>query len=366
MRPTRMEINLSNLTYNIRQIKSKLDNGAQIMAVIKASAYGAGADRLMDTLKKEGISNFAVAIPEEGRKLRQVENNINILILNQPSIDEIDTIIENNLTCGVCLLEFVKELDKYAKKYDKIMKVHLEIDTGAGRNGILPKDVPGFLNELRKLGNIYLEGVFTHFSCADSDECYTRMQLEKFDEVINYIKDQGIKIDIIHCASSGAILNFPEAHYNMVRPGILLYGYYPNKNQREKIDIKPINKLISKVNFLKSVPKNSGISYDKTFITGRDSIIAVVPIGYADGYKRMFSNRADVLIKGMRAKVVGKVCMDMIMVDVTDIPNVKVGDDVYLFDNEIITVDELADIAQTISYEIISTVSDRVPRVYVN
>jgi len=366
MRPTRLEINLSNLKYNIKEIKNIISSNVEIIAVLKASAYGNGAEILLNTLKKEGINNFAVAIPEEGEKLRKLDDNINIIILNQPNICEIDTIINNNLSCGACELEFLEVLNKKSIESNKVSKIHIEVDTGEGRNGVLPDKLPEFLDRVLELKNIEIEGVFTHLTCADSDKEYTYTQIDKFNKAIEYIKNKGVEIKYIHAANSSGVLGYKEAHFNAVRPGIMLYGYYPDSKYAKNVTLKPVEKLVSKINYIKMMPIGSGISYDKTFIAERETKIAVVPIGYADGYKRAFSNKAEVLINGKRAKVIGKVCMDMIMIDITDLENVNINDDVYLFDNEEITVEELAKIADTINYEIISTISFRVDRIYIN
>lgn len=366
MRPTRLEINLSNLKYNIKEVQNIIGNDVDIIAVLKASAYGNGAEILLNTFKNEGINNFAVAIPEEGEKLRKLDKNINIIILNQPNICEIDTIVDNDLSCGVCEIEFLKELNKRARKFEKVSKVHLEVDTGEGRNGVLPDKLPEFLDRILELKSIEIEGVFTHLTCADSDSEYTYAQIDKFNKAIEYIKSRGVNIKFIHAANSSGVLGYKEAHFNAIRPGIMLYGYYPDNKYSKNIILKPVEKLISKINYIKTMPIGSGISYDKTFIAQRETKIAVAPIGYADGYKRAFSNKAEVLINGKRAKVIGKVCMDMIMIDITDLENVNINDDVYLFDNQEITVEELAKIADTINYEIISTISFRVDRIYIN
>lgn len=366
MRPTRLEINLSNLKHNIKAVKSIVSNNVEIIAVLKASAYGNGAETLLNTLKSEGINNFAVAIPEEGEKLRKLDDKINIIILNQPNVSDVNTIIKNDLTCGVCELEFLEELNKKSVQNKKISKIHIEIDTGEGRNGVLPDKLSEFLDKVLELKNIKIEGIFTHLTCADSDKDYTYNQIEKFNKGIKCVQNKGIDIKFIHAANSSGVLGYKEAHFNAVRPGIMLYGYYPDSKYSSMIKLKPVEKLISKINYIKTMPIGSGVSYDKTFIAKRETKVAVVPIGYADGYKRAFSNKAEVLINGKRAKVIGKVCMDMIMVDVTDLENVNINDAVYLFDNEEITVEELAKIADTINYEIISTISFRVDRVYVN
>ena len=287
-------------------------------------------------------------------------------IKNANSTGEIDTIIDNDLTCGACEIEFLEELNRKSVQNNKISKIHIEVDTGEGRNGVLPNKLPEFLDQVISLKNIQIEGVFTHLTCADSDKEYTYVQIDKFNKAINYIKSKGVEIKFIHAANSSGVLGYKESHFNAVRPGIMLYGYYPDNKYSRNVTLRPVEKLVSKINYIKVMPIGSGISYDKTFIAERETKIGVVPIGYADGYKRAFSNKAEVLINGKRSKVIGKVCMDMIMVDITDLENVNINDDVYLFDNEEITVEELAKIADTINYEIISTISFRVDRVYIN
>lgn len=364
MKISKLQIDLNALKFNINQIKNRLSAKTEIIAMLKADAYGNGANKLIDTLIANGINYIAVANALEGENIREYNKEINIVVLNQPTFEQIEYIIKNNLICGVSGEEFVRELNKCAESNNVISKVHLEIDTGAGRNGILPSQLDDILNLFNEEKNVELEGVYTHFTCADSDDEFTLSQIEMFESVIEKVRSYGIN-PIVHCANSATIINYPQAHYDMVRPGILLYGYYPDESVKGGIEVKPVEKWISEISYLKKVPKGSAISYNKTFITDRESIIAVIPVGYADGYKRSFSNKADVLVKGKRARVVGRVCMDMIMVDVTDIEDVKVGDEVCLFDNKEITVDELAKIANTINYEIIVGIGKRVEREYI-
>jgi len=364
MKTSILQIDLSALEYNIKQIKNKLSIKTQILAMIKSDAYGSGAEKLINTLIKNEINYIGVANAIEGENIRKCNNNINIVVLNQPTVDQIDYIVRNNLICGVSSIKFLNELNNSARENNLTIRVHLEVDTGAGRNGILPDEIELFMNSFNRLSNLKLEGIYTHFTCADSDDEFTLNQIQKIENVVKIIEEYGIK-PIVHCANSATIVNYPQAHFDMVRPGILLYGYYPDKSVKGSIELKPVEKWISEISFIKKVPANTPISYNKTFITKRESLIAVIPVGYADGYKRAFSNRAEVLINGKRAKVVGNVCMDMFMVDVTDIGGVNIGDKVYLFDNEEITVDELATIANTINYEIMVGIGKRVEREYV-
>ena len=365
MKISQLEIDLEAFKFNIKQIKRKLSNKTQIIAMIKADAYGNGAENLIDALVESNVNYVAVANALEGESIRKHNDKINIIVLNQPLEEQIEYIVKNNLICGVSGVEFIRKLNEYALTNNVVSSVHLEIDTGAGRNGILPEQLDDMMKLFNELNNVKLEGVYTHFTCADSDDEFSLKQITKFNECVEKIKGYGVT-PVVHCANSATLINYPQVHFDLVRPGILLYGYYPDKSLQGSIEVKPVEKWVSKISYIKKVPKGTAISYNKTFITDRESIIAVVPVGYADGYKRAFSNKADVLIKGKRARVVGSVCMDMMMVDVTDIPDVDIGETVYLFDNKEITVDELAKIANTINYEIIVGIGKRVERVYVN
>ena len=285
-----------------------------------------------------------------------------IITLNQPSIEDIENILEHNIVCGVCSLEFLKELNKKAKEQEKIAEIHLEIETGMGRTGVMLNELSNFLNELEKLENIKVEGIYTHFATSDSDLEYTNKQIKIFNEAVKEVEERLGKIKYIHTSNSAAIIRMPEITGNMVRPGIMLYGYYPNEDLQELIELKPCCKLKSKISYIKTVDEGTSISYGRTYITNKKSIIANVPIGYADGIRRSLSNNGYVVIHGKKAPIVGTICMDSFMIDVTNIPDVKIGDEVYIWDNRVITLDEIAKRCNTISYEILSTISNRVIR----
>lgn len=231
-----------------------------------------------------------------------------------------------------------------------------------GRTGIQEQNICSFIEQIKKLDNIEVEGVYTHFATSDSDIKYTEQQIENFEKTVSLIKKEFKDIKYIHCANSGAILNIKDYPGNMVRPGIMLYGYYPNEGLKEKIKLKPVCTLKSKISFIKEVEPKTSISYGRTYITNKKTVIANVPIGYADGIRRMLSNKGNVVIDGQKVPIVGTVCMDSFMIDVTQLKDVKIGDDVYIWDNNIITLDEVANQCQTINYEILSTISNRVIR----
>lgn len=366
MRGTKLYVDLSAIDFNLKSIKTKVGENTNIMPVIKATGYGTGDIGLKDTLLKNGINIVAVALTEEGVNLRRNDFKMPIVILNQPLAEEIPYIVDNNLTPGIAVLDFAKRLNEYSKEKNVVTNVHVEIDTGMGRIGVKPKDAVQFIKEVKKLDNINVEGVYTHFSSADTSEEYTNKQIENFEFVLNKLKMENIEIKYKHACNSAGIIAYPQAHYNLVRPGISLYGYHPDESLKDKIELKPSAELKSKVSFIKEVEEGTAISYNRKFITNRKSIIATVPIGYADGIKRNLTNKGKVYINGKFAPIVGTVCMDGFMIDVTDIPNVKIGDEVVIFDNKHITLEELAKTCDTITNEIISCISNRVPREYIN
>jgi len=356
-RPAYMEIDLNNLKYNINQIKEKVGKSVNIMPVIKANGYGTHINKRLDILNEFEI--VAVANVDEGVYLRTIGYNKEIFVLNQPFESEIEKIIQYKITIGISSYEFAKKLAETNKE----IKVHVEIGTGMGRTGVHPYKIDNYLNSLAP--NIKVEGIYTHFSSADTDDEYTKKQLKSFNDAVNKIKEILGDVRYIHSAASNAILNYPESYFNLVRPGIILYGYPSSKDTLEKIDLKPIAKLIAKISFLKTVEAGTSIGYNRSYITKQETKVATIPIGYADGFRRDFSNGWEVLINGEKVPIIGKICMDSFMVDVTKLKDVKVGDEVVIWDNENITLEELAKKCNTINYEILCTIGERVPRKFI-
>jgi alanine racemase len=328
------------------------------MPIIKANAYGTYINKRLDVINEFDI--VGVAIIDEAIELRELGYEKEIFILNQPCIDDIEDILKYNITIGLSSYEFLNELLKINNK----IKVHLEIETGMNRTGIKLKDLEDFINKINE--NILVEGVYTHLSSADYDIEYTNKQLELFEEAVNKVKNKFNGIKYIHSLASNGLLNYNDNISNLVRAGIVLYGYDSFEGMKNIIDVDPICKLKTKINFIKEINKGESISYSRKFIADKNMKIATIPIGYADGLKRTLSNKGEVVIKGKRVPIIGSICMDSFMVDVTDIEYISIGEDVYIWDNENITVEEIAEICGTINYEIICTVSYRVPRVFVN
>lgn len=368
MRATRVEIDLDAIAYNIQLIRKRVGMKVRIMAVVKADGYGHGSVEVAKVALENGADYLAVAIPEEGVELRRAGIEAPILVFSLTPAGESKNIVAYNLTQAVCTKELAEALSARAQELNKVAKVHIKVDTGMGRIGIFPEDVVDFVTEVSKLKGIELEGIFTHFPDADGkDKSFTELQIGKFQQIIAELENIGIKIPIKHAANSAGILDFPSSLFNLVRPGITIYGLAPSKEIIHTMNLKPAMTFKTAVAYLKTVPLGSPISYGRTFITQKESRIATLAVGYADGYNRLLSNKGEVIIRGKRAPVVGRVSMDMTMVDVSHIPEVQIDDEVVLFGKQggdEISIDEIAYKCNTISYEIVVSIGKRVPRIY--
>jgi len=360
-------IDLDKFKRNVRALKG-VTPGVKILAAVKADAYGHGARETARTLKEEGIDMLGVASIDEACDLKAID--LPIVILSPTSINNIPKLLAEDFIPTLSYYPFAEELNKSAKMVNKKVKVHIEIDTGLGRTGIPWEEGVDFVLQVLELKNLKLDGIFTHFSEPEKiDSDFTSRQINRFKSVIHGLTKKGIRIPLIHTASTAAILNFPDSYFNMIRPGLILYGLYPSDRCIRRVQVEPILSLYTKVCQLKWVPPGTPISYDRTYVTKKSQRIATLWVGYGDGYPRCLSSKGSVIIRGRRAKVVGKVCMDLTMVDVTHIPEIEVGDKVTLIGKDgslEITADEVAKLAGTINYEITTGISPRVTRVYVN
>lgn len=360
------EINLAAIRHNLTEIRRHIQPAAKLCAVVKANAYGHGALEVSKVAVECGADFLAVATVEEGLQLRRAGFTLPILILGLIPYDAAEIVIENKITATVADFELAEKISAAAVKFDAQAKIHLKIETGMGRIGIFPEDAPALAEKISKLPNVEIEGVFSHFADADSpDKTFTLKQLEIFKNTCEKISARGIKIKIRHIAESAAILEIPAAHLDMVRAGIITYGLYPSETVAHTIELLPAMKLVAKVAYIKKIPAGTSIGYGRDFIASKASKIATLPLGYADGYIRAYKN-FHVEIGGNFAPVAGRVCMDQVMVDVTEIPNVKIGDEVILFGSEKISIDDAAKHLNTINYEITCLVSERVPRIFKN
>lgn len=355
-----LEISKSAFRYNTKQIQNFVGKDVEIMPVIKANAYGTYINKSLELIKEFKI--VAVAIVEEAIELRKIGFKNEIFVLNQPYVEDIENIIKYDVTVGVASKDFIEELEKYKEN----IKIHIEIETGMGRTGVYLENINSIIDTIQMRNNIIVEGVYTHLSSADIDEEYTNKQINIFQEATKKIKEKINTIKYVHYSASNGLLNFANNGCNMVRPGIILYGYQASDTTMQKIDLKPVAKLKSKISFIKEIEPGTSIGYGRTFISENRMKIATIGIGYADGIRRVLSNKGNVIINGKRANIVRKICMDSFMVDVTDIENSKIGDEVYIWDNEMITLEQIAEQCDTINYEILCTISNRVPREFIN
>jgi alanine racemase len=369
-RPTVCRIDPDALRWNFRQIKNKIGSRVKILAMVKANAYGHGAPFVAKTLADEGSDAFGVATVEEGIELRRAGISQPIIVVAGSYPEQAGQFLENRLTPVLHDTQALKRFEALVKNRRETLNLHLEIDTGMGRTGLIAADFERWLPELKKLKALKLEGVFSHFSDAESsNEEFTENQLRIFLSIIERLRNAGISPPLLHMAKSAALITVPSSHLTMVRPGLALYGLYPSPDLSVEIALKPVLGWHTRILQLKQVPKGFSLGYGRTFVTARESLIATLPVGYADGYHRLLSNRAVVLVRGARVPVVGRVSMDLTMVDVTDIAGVQPGDEVVLLgrqgDQEI-TADEMAGWTNTISYEILTSIGARVPRIYQN
>jgi alanine racemase len=360
------EVYLDRISHNYKLIKQKVER-AEIMAAIKADAYGHGAVEVARILETEGISMFGVASLEEGIELREAGISSKILVLSPIVYSQIDALLEYNLIPTISELGFFKLLDEKLKARQKPMVVHVEVDTGMTRTGIPYREARDTIREIDHSPFITIEGIFSHFPLADADGSFTEKQLEEFGNLIKDLQRGNVNPHFVHIANSAGIFKYTRSHFNLVRPGIALYGLNSSPEVNFAKDFLPVMVLKSRVVNLRVVDAGTAVSYGHTFKTKRKSTIATVSVGYGDGYPRALSNCGEVLVNGRRALIIGMVCMDLIMIDVTDIEGVKVGDIVTLIGKdgtEMITAEECAIKSNTIVYEITSGIGPRVARVF--
>ncbi|HUX13242.1 MAG TPA: alanine racemase [Spirochaetia bacterium] len=372
MRATRAIIHLSHLRHNIGLIRDHVrttrpQRPPRLCVAVKADAYGHGIVEIGRAAVEEGVEYLAVATIEEAVILRDAAVSVPVLVYSLPIPEELSAIVEYGLSPLVGDRELVVKLAAEAKKRGRRVPVHIKIDTGMGRIGCRPAEAPELAAAVQESPWLHLEGMSTHFPVSDiADRTFTLEQVRIFEEAAAKTRQKGINPGILSAANSGAALASPEAYFDMVRPGILVYGYYPSEEQERILPVKPVMELESRIVFVKSVPAGTGISYGLTHHTDRATYIGTVPIGYADGYSRLLSNRSRVLVNGRSVPVVGRICMDQCMIDLGAVPAAKLYDRVVLFGHDPAGPDaeELSRTIGTIPYEVTCGVSKRVPRVY--
>lgn len=365
------KIDLDAITYNMEQMKNRIGDGAQLIAVIKSDGYGHGSVPVAQLFENtDYVWGYATACLDEAEVLRNARIKKKILVLGCVFPDQYEELLRREIRSTVYMKETAYELSKLASTIGKTAWIHIKIDTGMGRIGFpVTEKSADEIAEIAKLPNIRIEGMFTHFAKADeTDKTFTKMQHKQFMKMVEMLKERDIEIPFLHCNNSAGIIDFPNMKHDVVRAGISLYGLYPSEEVEQKsVALKPAMELISHVTFVKEVEVGTPISYGGTYIAEKPMRIATVPVGYGDGYSRTLSNKGEVLIHGKRAKIVGRVCMDQFMIDVTDIDDVKFMDQVTLIgrdEDECITVEELSNLCGRFNYEFLCCLSKRIPRVY--
>lgn len=368
--PTWVEINLDAIAKNVRNIKKLIGEKKELMAVVKGNAYGHDVLEVSSVVLDNGANRLAIARLEEGILLREAGITVPILVLGLTLKEQAELLVLYDITPAVSEFEMLEKLSKSAIKMNKIAKIHLKVDTGMGRIGIFPQEVLGFIKKVKSLKNVEIEGIFTHFSVADEkDKAYTENQFKKFNKVLIDIKREGINISIKHVGNSATLLDLPHMWLDMLRPGISIYGLYPSPEVKKTIDLIPAQEFKTRIIFLKELPAGESIGYGRTYITKRRTLVASLPVGYADGYNRLLSNQGEVLVRENRVPIIGRICMDQCMIDVTKLPQVEAGDEVVLWGkqgDEVISVEEIAQKIGTINYEIVHMPDKkRVPKLFI-
>ena len=368
--PTWIEIDLDAIAQNVKNIK-QLIGEKELMAVVKGNAYGHNILEVSSVVLNNGATQLAVARLEEGIFLRKAGITVPILILGLTLKQQAELLVSYNITPTVCEYEMIEKLSESAIKEDKVVKVHLKVDTGMGRIGIFSHDILGFIKRIRALKNVEIEGIFTHFSVADEkDKTYTEKQFKKFMEVLTVLEKEEIRIPIKHVGNSATLLDLPHMWLDLVRPGISIYGLYPSTEVQKTIKLIPAHSFKTRIVFLKELSAGEYISYGRTYTTiKKRTKVASLPVGYADGYNRLLSDHGEVLVKGRRFPIIGRICMDQCMIDVSSLLEVKIGDEVVLWGRqgeEEITVEEIAEKIGTINYEIVHMPDKkRVPKLFI-
>lgn len=365
------EVNLDAIAHNIKEIRKITAPGAQIMAVVKADAYGHGFLEVTKTLLENGADRLAVAVLQEGKQLRSRGVTVPILILGASGEETAEEIINFDITPSVFTYDFAKALSYEAEKKEKVTKIHIKIDTGMSRIGFLAgennEEIVEEILKISRLPYIEIEGIFSHFATSDEyDREYTLLQYSRFTDVCDMLEDRGLRIPIKHICNSAGIMMYPEMHLDMVRPGVILYGMYPSDEvDKGRLELIPAMTLKSTITHVKEVEAGRGVSYGKEYITDRKIKIATVPIGYADGYLRRLAKNGKMIVNGTKVPILGRICMDQCMIDVTNVHNIDKGDEVIIFGREGVTVDDLAKWLETINYEVSCVIGKRIPRIYI-
>lgn len=364
------EINLDHFSYNISSVRKLLSPETKVMAVVKANAYGHGIVPIAKKAEAVGVDYLGVVCLYEARQLRNAGITLPILLLNYTDEESIADAVTLDLRITVMDEAVLKAVSREAQKQHKTVNIHVKVDSGMHRLGLLPKEALAFITMIKAYPTVILEGIFTHFATSDEESLdFTNEQLAQFTQVIDTLKSEGISPPLIHAANSAAVLRVPSTHFTMVRLGKILYGTAPSEEFTLPFIPKPVLTLKTNIIQIRTIPKGDSVGYGRSFVATRETRVAALPIGYADGFRRGPQNFGEVLVCGKRAPIIGRVSMDQSSIDVTDIPQAKVGDEVVIIGsqgNEAITVQEVATQIGTISYEVLASLSSRVTREYID
>ncbi|HLF18754.1 MAG TPA: alanine racemase [Candidatus Omnitrophota bacterium] len=368
LRPlTWVEVDLSAVRHNFAVIKRLAGSKSRILAVVKAEAYGHGMDRIAKILDKLHAGYLGVSDVQEGIRLRKLGIKGPVLLFESTLPQQASAICDHHLIPTVCTRELASALNRCAQRAGRRVKVHVKVDTGMGRLGVWHADAFSFIEQVSRLPYLIIDGIYTHFPAADTDKKFTQRQIRQLHDLVRKLDRKGIIIPTIHASNSMGLAGYRTKMLNLFRPGLMLYGLYPQARLKKLISLKPAMSVHSRIIFLKRIEKGRSISYGRTFIAKAAMTVATIPIGYSDGYPRLLSNKADVLVGGKRCRLLGRVTMDQIVADVTKVKGARLGTPVVILGKQsshTITADELAAYANTISYEIVCSLGNNIPRIY--
>lgn len=371
IRPAWVEVNKEKAIHNFNEVRRAVGNNIKICAIVKANSYGMGAIELSKMYLEHGVHMFAVAVVTEALELRHEIKDKDILVLGYTTEEYFEDAINNNITLTIYNYEHAEKLNSLAKELNKIANVHIKVETGMNRLGFLPNEENAdVVAEISKMENIKIQGAFSHFARADeTDKTQAHKQAKRYTDFIAMLSNRNVAIPIKHIANSAAIIDFPEYYFDMVRPGIILSGFYPsNEVTMSEYIFKPCVTLKARVANVKTLEAGEGIGYGHLFNTKETTVVGTIPLGYADGYSRLFSNNAYIVIKGVKCPILGKVCMDQFMVDLTNVENPQIGDLAIIYGDGTdgaMTAEDAANTRKTISYEVLTNLGNRLPRKYV-
>ena len=367
VRPVWAEINLRALRRNYARLARQ--TVSELMPIVKADAYGHGVIPVVRALRGCGAKRFGVALMEEALEIKQVFPELTLMVLGVTLLAASDRLVRDDIIPGIASLANAEALSAAAVRQGRTARLHIKIDTGMGRVGFRPEDVADIL-KLAKLPNLFIEGIYMHFAAADdADLSFSHTQLERFNEVCRTLAEQGLKIPIRHAANSAALIQLPESHFDLVRPGVIMYGLPPSPVVGYAADIEPVLSWKAKISHIKQIEPGETVSYGRTFTAAVSTRVATIPLGYADGLRRALSNSGEVLLRGKRVPIIGRVCMDQTMLDITTVPDAVIGDVVTLIGRdgeESIDAADMGDKIGTINYEVTCGISKRVPRIYLD